>query len=464
VNLDEVHKVYFVGIGGIGMSALARWFHANKCIVAGYDRAATDLTVTLTEEGIGIHYEDDIELIPNIFREKEGTLIIYTPAVPSVHSELNYFFDNEFEVKKRSEVLGMITENHYTIAVAGTHGKTTTGSMIAHLLSDTERGCSAFVGGIMTNTNSNLMIGGKDAPLIVEADEYDRSLMHLNPDYVVITSLDPDHLDIYGDEAAMLDTYEKFAKKLPEEGKLLMQSEAGRRINTDIKYTSYELKDGDAVADALRIVNGAFVFTYRRGMEKIADIHLEVPGCHNVLNALAAITVARDRGMEGQEISKRMKTYKGVRRRFEYVFRSPEVTLIDDYAHHPEEIEAFLRSVRSLAKDQKITAIFQPHLFSRTNDFKAAFAQALDKADEVILLDIYPAREKPVEGVSSKVIYDLMENERKVMVSKDYLIRELEDHDLDVVLTIGAGDIDKEVPKVAAYLKNRFYSQAEKME
>ena len=199
-------------------------------------------------------------------------------------------------------------------------------------------------------------------------------------------------------------------------------------------------------------------------MEKIADIHLEVPGCHNVLNALAAITVARDRGMEGQEISKRMKTYKGVRRRFEYVFRSPEVTLIDDYAHHPEEIEAFLRSVRSLAKDQKITAIFQPHLFSRTNDFKAAFAQALDKADEVILLDIYPAREKPVEGVSSKVIYDLMENERKVMVSKDYLIRELEDHDLDVVLTIGAGDIDKEVPKVAAYLKNRFYSQAEKME
>ncbi|MBC6400470.1 MAG: UDP-N-acetylmuramate--L-alanine ligase [Ekhidna sp.] len=464
MNLNEVHRVYFIGIGGIGMSALARWFNADKCTVAGYDRTATDLTMILEEEGMAIHYEDDTEFIPNAFKEKEGTLIVYTPAIPSDHLQLNYFFDNGFEVKKRSEVLGMISEDHYTIAVAGTHGKTTTGSMMAHLLSNTRRGCSAFIGGIMTNTNSNLIMGEKNAPVIAEADEYDRSFMWLNPNYVVITSLDPDHLDIYGDEEAMLDTYEDFAKKLPGDGKLLIQSDIGCRINPGMKYTSYGLRDGDAVAEAIRIVNGAFVFTYRNGKKKIADIHLKVPGYHNVLNALAAITVALDMGMEGEEIRKRMKTYAGVSRRFEYVFKSPEATLIDDYAHHPEEVEACLKAVRSIAKKRKITAIFQPHLFSRTHDFKAGFARALDKADEVILLDIYPARENPVEGISSKSIYDLMKNERKVMVPKDYLIRELENHDLEVVLTIGAGDIDKEVPKIAAYLKNKFYSQTEKVE
>lgn len=461
MKLGDVNSAYFVGIGGIGMSALARWFHANGTKVAGYDRTETMLTKALVEEGIDVHYEDDIEIVDDGFKEKEGTLIIYTPAIPEDHSELSYFNEHSFEVKKRSEVLGMITEDRYTIAVAGTHGKTTTSSMIAHLLSDTQKGCSAFVGGIMTNTNSNLIIGGKDAPVVVEADEYDRSFMRLNPNYTVITSLDPDHLDIYGDETEMLDTYEQFAKKLPKDGKLLMQSDAGYKINPGIKYTSYEIREGDAVADALRIVNGAFVFTYRCGMEKIPDIHLQLPGYHNVLNALAAITVALDMGMDGKEIRKRLKAYAGVKRRFEYVFRSPRVTLIDDYAHHPEEIEAFLKSVKSLARDRKITAIFQPHLYSRTNDFKKGFAEALDKADEVILLDIYPAREKPIEGVSSKSIYDLMENDRKVMIPKDYLIQELEDHDLDVVLTIGAGDIDKEVPKVAEYLKRKFYPQQE---
>jgi len=456
MKLKEVHRAYFIGIGGIGMSALARWFHANGIKVAGYDRTESDMTNTLLKEGVQVHYEDNLEEIPNDFLSKKGTLVVYTPAVPMEHLELNYFLDSGFEVKKRSEVLGMITENHTTIAVAGTHGKTTTCSMIAHLLSSTRKGCSAFVGGIMTNTNSNLIIGDKKAPIVVEADEYDRSFMRLNPNYVVITSLDPDHLDIYGDETEMLDTYEAFAKKIPKDGKLLMQSDAGYKINPGIKYTSYAIREGDAVADALRIVNGAFVFTYRCGMEKISDIHLELPGYHNVLNALAAITVALDMGMEGKEIRKRMKSYAGVKRRFEYVYRSPHATLIDDYAHHPQEIEAFLKSVRSLARDRKITAIFQPHLFSRTNDFKKGFAEALDKADEVILLDIYPAREEPIEGVSSKSIFDLMENENKVMVPKEYLIEELKDHNLDVVVTIGAGDIDREVPKVAEHMKNRF--------
>ena len=456
MNLKEVNKAYFIGIGGIGMSAIARWFHAKKIPVAGYDKTESDLTRKLVEEGIDVHYEDQLDLIDNKFLTKEGTLIVYTPAIPKDHMELNYFRDNGFEVMKRSEVLGMITENHFTIAVAGTHGKTTTTSMIAHLLSHSRKGCSAFVGGIMTNTGTNLIIGDDKAPVVVEADEYDRSFMKLNPNYTIITSLDPDHLDIYGDETAMLDTYEEFVKKTPKDGKVLMYSEAGYKINPGNKYISYAIRNGDAVADALRVVNGAFVFTYRYGMEKISDIHLEVPGYHNVENAIAAITVAVDLGMEGREIRKILRSYKGVKRRFEYVFRSPHATLIDDYAHHPQEIEAFLKSVRTLAGNRKITAIFQPHLYSRTNDFKKGFAEALDKADEVILLDIYPAREEPIEGVSSKSIYDLMENDKKVIVAKEHLLDELENHNLDIVCTIGAGDIDREVPKIAEYMKNKF--------
>ena len=457
MELKEINSVYFIGIGGIGMSALARWFHAKKKPVAGYDKTESDLTKKLIEEGIEIHYEDRLHLIPNAFLEKEGTLIVYTPAIPDAHIELNYFRSNGFEVMKRSETLGMITANHFTIAVAGTHGKTTTTSMIAHLLSASGKGCSVFVGGIMTNTGTNLIIGDSNASVVVvEADEYDRSFLQLNPDYTIVTSLDPDHLDIYGDETAMLDTYEEFVKKTPKEGKVLMHSEAGFKINPGNKYVSYAIRNGDVVADALRIVNGAFVFTYRYGMEKISDVYLEVPGYHNVENALAAITVALDMGMEGKEIRRRMKSYTGVKRRFEYIYRSRHTTLIDDYAHHPEEIKVFLKSVRSLAGKRKITAIFQPHLYSRTNDFKAGFAEALDKADEVILLDIYPAREEPIKGVSSKSIYDLMENKKKMMVVKEHLLEELDNHNLDILLTIGAGDIDSEVPKIAKYLKNKF--------
>ncbi len=457
MNLNEVNRVYFIGIGGIGMSALARWFNAKKDIaIAGYDKTESTLTKKLVEEGIEVHYQDDVDSIPKEFKSKEGTLIVYTPAVPKDHSELLFFQENGFEVKKRSVVLGMITENHLTIAVAGTHGKTTTSSMIAHLLKDTRKGCTAFVGGIMTNTGTNLIIGDENAPFVVEADEYDKSFLQLHPKILIVTSLDADHLDIYGDETSMLDTYEEFVRRVPEEGKVLMSSDAGFRINPGNKYISYAIKNGDAVADALRIVNGAFVFTYRYGMEKISDIHLEVPGYHNVENAVAAITVGLLLGMEGKEIRKRMRSYAGVKRRFEYVFRSPNVTLVDDYAHHPKEIEAFLKSMRSLAGKRKITVIFQPHLYSRTNDFKLEFAQALDMADEVILLEIYPAREQPIPGITSQTIYDLMENEKKVLVTKDNLLWELDNHDLDVLVTLGAGDIDREVPKIAQYLKDKF--------
>lgn len=456
MNLKDIERVYFVGIGGIGMSALARWFKASDLPVAGYDRVETELTKKLVEEGISVHYEDELNMIGNEFLESEGTLVVYTPAIPADHKELTFFKEGGFEIKKRAEVLGIISEHSFTIAVAGTHGKTTTSSMIAHLLNSTRKGCSAFVGGIMTNTDSNLIIGKKTAPIVVEADEYDKSFMQLHPNFTVITSLDPDHLDIYGDEGKMLDTYEEFVKKTADGGKVFMHSKAGYKINPGNKYISYDIRNGDAIADSLRIVNGSFVFTYRYGMEKIPDVYLELPGYHNVENALAAITVALEMGMEGMEIRKRMKTYAGVKRRFEYIFRSPSTVLIDDYAHHPEEIAAFLKSVRVLSKERKVTAIFQPHLYSRTNDLKKDFARVLDEADEVILLDIYPARELPIKGVTSESIFDLMENQNKVMVSKEELLEELDNRHLDVVLTIGAGDIDKEVPKVASYMRKRY--------
>lgn len=457
MNLQDIERAYFIGIGGIGMSAIARWFHTQqKILVAGYDKTESKLTSQLIEEGIDVHFDDEPTLIKNEFLEEKGTLVVYTPAVPEDHLELAFFTQGNFTVKKRSEVLGIITQNSYTIAVAGTHGKTTTSSMIAHLLSAKRKGCTAFVGGIMTNTGSNLMIGDKMAPIVVEADEYDRSFMELHPNIIVITSLDADHLDIYGDETTMLDTYEEFVKKTPEGGKVIMSSDAGYKINPGNKYISYAIRSGDAVADALRIVNGAFVFTYRYGMEKISDVYVEVPGYHNVENALAAITVALEMGMEGLQIRKRMKTYTGVKRRFEYVYRSPQSALIDDYAHHPKEISEFLRSVRVLSKKRKVTVIFQPHLFSRTRDFKKEFAEELDKADEIILMEIYPARETPIKGITSKSIFDLMENENKVLVDKTSLYEVLADRTLDVVLTVGAGDIDKEVPKVAQHLRDRY--------
>lgn len=456
MNWKDIHSAYFIGIGGIGMSAIARWMHAKGISVAGYDRTPSSLTNALMEEGMDIHFEDKLELIPKKFLVKENTLIVFTPAIPSAHQELNHFQNKGFAVKKRSEVLGMITENHYTIAVAGTHGKTTTSSMIAHLLSDSEDGCSAFVGGIMSNTNSNLIIGNKDAPIVVEADEYDRSFMRLSPDFIIITSLDADHLDIYGDESGMLATYENFAKKIPDDGLLLVEKMATTKIDPSINYMTYGIKDGDVQADDLRIENGAFVFTYRCKTVTIKDIKLAFPGFHNVANALAAITVAIARGMDGKHIHRRIESYRGVKRRFEYLLKSEKITFIDDYAHHPAEIQAFLKSVRSLAMGRKITAIFQPHLFSRTNDFKKGFAEALDIADDVLLLEIYPAREVPIPGVTSKSIFDLMKNSNKEIVAKSDLLDALNKRPLEMVVTIGAGDIDREVPKIAAYLKEKY--------
>lgn len=454
MKIEDYDRIYFVGIGGIGMSALARWFVARGKAVAGYDRVETELTKTLVEEGCEVHYDDDVLQIPTPFKGQGGTLVVYTPAIPADHKEFTFFKENDFELKKRSEVLGMITQGNYTIAVAGTHGKTTTTSMIAHLLNGQSGGVSAFVGGIMTNYNSNLLIGDEDSPIIVEADEFDRSFLHLSPNYTVVTSIDPDHLDIYGDASELEKSFKAFVEKTDPKGRILMSSEAGVKIPGP-QYTSYDIRLGDIVAEGMRIVEGAFVFDYRKGRIKINDLFLYVPGYHNVMNALAAVTVAFEMGLSDKQIRTRLKTYKGVKRRFEFIQRFGKTIFIDDYAHHPTEINSLLRSVRVLYKRRKITVVFQPHLYSRTRDFMDEFAESLDAADEVILLPIYPAREQPIKGVTSFELFEKLKLEKKHLVSKEELpdlIRELQP---EVLLTVGAGDIDKEVPKLAEIVKEK---------
>ncbi len=452
--MEDYDRIYFVGIGGIGMSALARWFVARGKAVAGYDRAETELTKALVEEGCLIHYDDDVLQIPTAFKGQAKTLVVYTPAIPEEHREYKFFKENNFELKKRSEVLGMLTKGHYTIAVAGTHGKTTTSSMIAHLLAGQSGGVNAFVGGIMSNYNSNLIIGDEDAPMVVEADEFDRSFLQLNPNYTVVTSIDPDHLDIYGDETELAKSFKAFVDKTDPKGRILMSSEAGVKIPGP-QYTSYDIKLGDIVAESLRIVEGAFVFDYRKGKIKISDLFLYVPGHHNVMNALAAITVGFEMGLSDKQIRTRLKTYKGVKRRFEYIQRFGKTIIIDDYAHHPTEIDAIIRSVRVLYRKRKITVVFQPHLYSRTRDFMDAFAESLDAADDVVLLPIYPAREKPIKDITSQALLDKMKLQRKFLSSKEELPDLLEELKPEILLTLGAGDIDKEVPKLAELFKDK---------
>lgn len=452
MSVYDYDRIYFVGIGGIGMSALARWFRSREKDVAGFDRVETALTKTLVEEGCQIHYEDDVQQIPTAFKGQVGTLVVYTPAIPEDNKVLSFFKENNFTLKKRSEVLGMLTDGHYTIAVAGTHGKTTTSSMIAHLLNGMSGGVNAFVGGIMSNYNSNILIGDEDAPIVVEADEFDRSFLQISPNYTVVTSIDPDHLDIYGSEEELAKSFKEFVERTTAKGRILMSSEAGVKISGP-EYLSYDIRLGDIVAESLRIVEGAFVFTYRKGKVKINDLFLYVPGHHNVMNALAAITVAFEMGLSDKMIRTRLKTYKGVKRRFEFIQRFGKTVFIDDYAHHPTEINALIRSVRVLYKQRTITVVFQPHLYSRTRDFMDQFAESLDAADQVVLLPIYPAREKPIAGITSEALLEKMTLEKKHCCSKEELPALLQELRPDVLLTVGAGDIDKEVPKLAKIFK-----------
>ncbi|MEQ8474521.1 MAG: UDP-N-acetylmuramate--L-alanine ligase [Marinoscillum sp.] len=461
MKLEDIHNVYFIGIGGIGMSAIARWFNQRGAKVGGYDRTETNLTTKLSLEGMWVHFEDSRKDIPAHFHNPANTLVVYTPAVPSSHGELKYFQSKQFEVKKRSEVLGMISKDHYTIAVGGTHGKTTTSSMIAHLLKHSEKGCSAFVGGIMTNYESNLIVGNEDAPVVVEADEFDRSFHKLSPNYTIVTSVDPDHLDIYGTEEELQKAFGQFLQLSGEDGKTLIHYKASEKVNMHLEhlYYTYGIDGGDIRAHALRAVNGIFIFNYQ-GTRTIKDVNLLVPGFHNVENALAAITVAVDMGMSSESIKQAMASYRGVKRRFEYIIKSEKMIFIDDYAHHPEEIRAFLRSVKALFPRKKVTAIFQPHLYSRTNDFKAGFADSLSLADELILLEIYPAREEPIPGVTSEIIFSKVFIPQRHLIEKKNLMEVMKERDVEVLVTIGAGDIDKEVPKLKEYYLNKLKSEA----
>ncbi len=458
MRLENIHNVFFVGIGGIGMSAIARWFSMQGKTVSGYDRTSSPLTLSLQNEGIEIHYTDDLNLVSEVVKtDKLHTLVVYTPAIPSHHSELQFFMEHGFTVMKRSEVLGVITKDQFTVGVAGTHGKTTTSSMVAHLLNHSGFGCNAFIGGIMTNYNSNLILGKKEDVVVVEADEFDRSFLRLFPNISIVTSVDPDHLDIYGDGKEMIKTFNEYAAKTDKEGNVIIHESI--KDNFDEKslpgLMTYSKENGDVKVTELKIRDGVFEFNYHGMAQVISGLELSVPGFHNMENCIAAITVALKLGISQSAIKAAVKSYKGVKRRFEYIVKNNNLVFIDDYAHHPGEIKALISSIRALYPNKKLTAIFQPHLYSRTNDFAEGFAEELSKVDELVLLDIYPAREEPLPGVTSKIISKKVTQGNQVLIEKKDLLSTIENMDIELLVTIGAGDIDREIPKLVAHFNKK---------
>ena len=450
MDSDNIHSVYFLGIGGIGMSALARYFKAKGKHVSGYDKTPTALTDELTAEGIDVHFEDNIDIINPKFRNsKSELLVVYTPAVPKEHKEYCYFMENGFTIKKRSEVLGLITRQHFTVAIAGTHGKTTTSSIVAHILKHSGMDCTAFLGGITQNYHTNLLLSDKSNIMVVEADEYDRSFLTLFPDIAIITSADPDHLDIYGDKKHLEESFNLFAKQVKPNGKLIVKK--GLALEDEIinKNLSYSVvSQADFYASNIRVEKGSFVFDLVSKIENIEAITIDVPGRHNVENAVAAAAAAQLLGIKAKEIKNALSSFKGVKRRFEYQIKSKNLVYIDDYAHHPEELKACINAVREMYPGKKITGIFQPHLYTRTRDFADGFAGSLDLLDECILLDIYPARELPIEGVSSKMLLEKMHIQNKMLLQKNELVKDIKDRELEVLLTLGAGDIDQFVEPI----------------
>lgn len=449
MELGAIKKVYFVGVGGIGMSALARYFKNRGCEVSGYDKTRTSLTSTLEAEGILINYADEVSALPAGFSEQnEETLIVYTPAIPATSVLLNYFRTQGFVPKKRSEVLGIISRGQFCIAVAGTHGKTTTSSIIAHVLTDTGFGCTAFLGGIATNYNSNFLLGDNHV-VVVEADEYDRSFLTLHPDLAVVTSMDADHLDIYGDAGQLEESFFMFAGQMKPGGILFVKE--GLPL-TGITYSAGA--DSEIKGQNIRVEGSKFVFDYVNGDTLIADVQLMLPGKHNVENAVAAIAVALKLGIDADQIKAAIASFKGVKRRFEYIVNSSEHIYIDDYAHHPEELKACFDAVRQLYPDKKLTVIFQPHLFSRTRDFAADFAKVLSTADELLLLEIYPARELPIEGIDASFLLEKISLENKSVWAKDQVLEQIENRNPELLLTVGAGDIDTLIQPLKAHFTN----------
>ncbi len=442
MNLNHIHNIYFIGIGGIGMSAIARFFKSQNKNVAGYDKTQTEITDSLEALGISVHFKDEMTSVENSYLNKENTLIVYTPAIPKDHKQLNYLKSNGFKILKRSEILGIITENTFCLAVAGTHGKTTTTSILGHLLKSCDVELTAFLGGISENYNSNLILNGSEVS-VVEADEFDRSFLTLSPDMAAITSMDADHLDIYGDASQLVESFKDFTKKLKPNGKLFVKN------GLPIQGITYGIEDdADYSIQHIKIKNGTYVFDVKTPSTTLKNIEFNLPGRHNLSNALVALAMSVEYGLPTNQLAKALASYKGVKRRFSYHIKTDGLVFIDDYAHHPEEINAVHQAVREMYPEKKVLAVFQPHLFSRTQDFAAEFAKSLSQFDQIMLLDIYPARELPIEGVTSSWLLNLIENESKELVSKSDLISKIKQSDADVILTIGAGDIGAEVSKI----------------
>lgn len=458
MNINTLKAVYFIGAGGIGMSALVRYFLSKGKKVGGYDRTPSELTQKLNEEGASIHYEENITLIPEDFKQPETTLIIYTPAIPANHRELNYFRENGFEIQKRAQVLGMLTRTERGMCVAGTHGKTTTSTMAAHLLHQSHVTCNAFLGGISKNYGTNLLLSDKSDLVVIEADEFDRSFHWLTPYATVITATDSDHLDIYGTHEAYVESFRKYTSLIRPDGFLIIKK--GIDLQPDVQpgvtvYT-YSNDEGDFHAENIRIANGEITFDFISPLGNIADIRLGVPVYINIENGIAAMALAQIGGATAEEIRTAMATFQGVDRRFDFKIKNDHIVLLSDYAHHPAEIRQSVTSIRTLYPDKKITAIFQPHLYTRTRDFYKEFADSLSLLDEVILLDIYPAREQPIPGITSQLIYDnLRPGIEKCLCKKEGLIDLLKNKHLEVLITLGAGDIDNYIPQISELLKDR---------
>ncbi len=458
LNIENIKSVYFVGAGGIGMSALIRYFLSKNKLVAGYDRTPSELTKNLKEEGAQIHYEENVALIPEACKDQTTTLVVYTPAVPQEHAELVYFRNNGFEIQKRAQVLGTITHSSKGLCVAGTHGKTTTSTMAAHLLHQSHVGCTAFLGGISKNYGTNLLLSSCSPYTVIEADEFDRSFHWLSPYMSVITATDPDHLDIYGTEEAYLESFRHYTTLIQPGSALIIHKGISLQpaTNPDVRVYTYSRTEGDFHAENIRIGNGEILIDFVTPDTRINDICLGVPVSINIENGIAAMALAHLNGVTDEEIKRGMESFRGVDRRFDFKIKNDKVVFLSDYAHHPAEIAQSVKSIRDLYQDRKITAIFQPHLYTRTRDFYKDFADSLSLLDEVILTDIYPAREQPIPGVSSKLIYDnLRSGIAKCMCRKEDILEVLSQKQIEVLITLGAGDIDNYVPEITKQLNSR---------
>ena len=455
--IEDIKSVYFVGAGGIGMSAIARYFLKKGLVVGGYDKTPSDLTRQLEKEGMLIHYEENVEMIPHICKKKESCLVIYTPAIPEEHLELRYFRANGFEVQKRAQVLGTLTQTHKGLCVAGTHGKTTTSTMCAHIMHQSHLDCNAFLGGISKNYGTNYILSDSDF-VVIEADEFDRSFHWLRPWMSVITSTDPDHLDIYGTKEAYLESFRHYTELIQPGGALIIHRglEMKEHLQDGVRRFDYALTEGDFHAENIRIANGEITFDFISPFESVKDVQLGQPIPINIENGIAAMAMAQLNGCTAEELRYGMQTYGGVDRRFDFKIKTDRLVFLSDYAHHPKEILQSAKSIRELYKDKHITAIFQPHLYTRTRDFYGDFADALSLLDEVVLTEIYPAREEPIPGVTSGLIYDkLKENVKKKMIRKDEVLDFVKNHDFEVLVVLGAGDLDNMVPQITKLLNSK---------